>query len=105
MAAGGVVCGTESVISEIRRGKARAVLVASDASERTRKQIRDKCTFYGVEHYTINESGEALASVIGKRSFCAAVSLNGKGPYKKVIENISTYEKCDDRDESRKDDL
>ncbi len=47
-AAGGVACGTDAALGEVRRGRAKFVLIASDVSDRTRKQLTDKCKYYHV---------------------------------------------------------
>ena len=44
-AAGGVTSGFDSVLGEVRCGKSKLVMIASDASERTRKQIRISASF------------------------------------------------------------
>lgn len=43
-----LVTGEELVISEVRRGNAKLVIVAEDASENTRKKLHDKCNSYNV---------------------------------------------------------
>ena len=63
--AGKVVSGDESVLDTIRSGKAKLVLVASDASDNTKKKILDKASFYNTE---VNQSytSEELSMAIGK---------------------------------------
>lgn len=41
--AGRLGCGVDAVTDALKTGRAPLVLLASDASERTRKQITDKC--------------------------------------------------------------
>ncbi|MBB3109435.1 ribosomal protein L7Ae-like RNA K-turn-binding protein [Paenibacillus phyllosphaerae] len=50
MRAGKLVTGDETVLKNIRQGKAKLVIVAGDASENTKKKYRDKCASYGVKH-------------------------------------------------------
>ncbi|HWO77997.1 MAG TPA: YlxQ family RNA-binding protein [Bacillus sp. (in: firmicutes)] len=60
-----VVSGEESVIQEVRRGKAKLVLLAKDASDNTMKKVLDKCKYYQVP-VCIVESREQLGHSIGK---------------------------------------
>lgn len=108
-AAGGVVIGTDSVLTEIRRGRAKFILIAADASERTKKQLSDKCTFYEVKYYTAEFDSAAMARLLGKP--CVAAAFNGKGPWKCVRDALeppaasgdvspvpkSEEDSCDDR--------
>ena len=89
--AGGVTTGFDLILGEIRKNRAKLVLIASDASERTKKQLTDKCTYYNVKYYIINEySSEAIAHMLGKRSLCAAAAFTGRGPWKNVLEELDS---------------
>lgn len=46
--AGKIVSGEEAVMSAVRGRKARLVIVAGDASERTKSMWENKCTYYEV---------------------------------------------------------
>lgn len=98
MAAGGVVTGTDSVIAEVRHGRAKFVLVASDASERTRKQLTDKCKTYEVRILYGKRNSDALAELLGKRSACAAAAFTGRGPcenaYRALLAEDTEENKC-----------
>jgi len=75
--AGKTVFGTALVRDAVRgHKKPSLVLLASDASENTKKRISDSCTFYGVELARLDISGEELAKVLGKASdvMCVAVT-------------------------------
>lgn len=48
MRAGALALGEEGVIKAVRAGKAKLVLLASDASANTAKKTRDKCRTYKV---------------------------------------------------------
>ncbi len=87
--AGGVTTGFDLVLGEIRKGRAKFVLIASDASDRTKKQLTDKCAYYNVKYFIIEEySSEAVAHMLGKRSFCAAAAFTGRGPWKAALDEI-----------------
>ena len=75
-----------SVLDAVRSHKACLVLYASDASERTKKQIRDKTTYYGVEAIEVNDS-EMLSAAIGK-SGRMAVAIIESGLAKKIKEKL-----------------
>ncbi len=87
-AAGGVVTGFDSILGEIRRARAVFVLIARDASERTKKQITDKCEYYKVKYFLAGLTSEELAQIIGKKSSCAAAAFTGRGPCKPLLEKL-----------------
>lgn len=84
-AAGGVTTGFDLVLGEVRRKKALFVLIADDASERTRKQISDKCEYYEVKCFPAGLTADELARVLGKKSSCAAAAFTGKGPCRPLL--------------------
>ena len=84
-AAGGITTGFDLVLGEVRRKKAVFVLIADDASERTRKQISDKCEFYEVKYFPAGMTAEELAHRIGKKSACAAAAFTGRGPCRPLL--------------------
>ncbi len=63
----------DTVLEDIRKNKAKLVVIASDASDNTKKRLIDKCTFYRVD-YCFIESSSALSQAIGKTN-CKAVSI------------------------------
>jgi ribosomal protein L7Ae-like RNA K-turn-binding protein len=65
MRAGKVVSGEEQVINVVRKKKAFLVIVADDASENTKKRIKDKTTHYGVP-CVIAGNRHQLGQAIGK---------------------------------------
>ena len=105
MAAGGVTAGSDAVLDEVRRGRAKFVLLSSDASARTRKQITDKCYYYHVTLFDGTYDSAALAAMLGRRSCCVAAAFTGKGPWKGVCQALSgeTHASAECRND-RKDD-
>lgn len=70
-----VAVGTAAVLDETRRSGKKCVLLAKDASERTRKQVTDKCTFYNVPLVRLNTPMDELGKRIGKGpTACVAVT-------------------------------
>ncbi len=104
MAAGGVTVGADAVLDAVRRGRAKFVLLASDASARTRKQITDKCNYYHVTVFDGTYTGAALAAMLGKRSCCAAAAFTGKGPWEGVCQALSAETRAQECCDDRKDD-
>lgn len=63
MRAGKLVTGEELTISDIRSNKAKFIFVAADASDNTRKKIKDKCSYYNVpwnESFFHSEISQAI---------------------------------------------
>ncbi len=83
MAAGGVTAGFDLILGDIRCGKSKLVLLASDASDRTKKQIVDKCSSHGVKCEDSGFTAAELGHAIGK-SECAAISFSGRGCFNKI---------------------
>lgn len=102
-AAGGVTVGFDSVLADVRGGRAKFVIAASDASDRTRKQLSDKCKYYHVTCFEGAYTSAELAQMLGRRSGCVAAAFTGKGPYEGVCRALSEArpspqaECCDDR--------
>ena len=92
-AAGGVAAGFDASLGEVRRGRAKFVLAARDVSERTRKQLADKCKYYHVTVLFGEYSQAALAEMLGMRSSCAAAAFTGKGPWESVLNALSDRER------------
>lgn len=67
MRAGKLATGEEGVLRAVRSGQARLVVMATDASDNTRKKFRDKCSHYNV---TLAEccSRHELGTAIGKEA-------------------------------------
>lgn len=82
--AGKVIFGSEASAKAVRQGRAFLVILACDASERTKKLIYNKCKSFNVpvvEYKTLKELGRSL----GKRSV-SCLALKDKGFAKAVGE-------------------
>ena len=78
MRAGKVIIGTELVCAALSKRGAkspRLVLVATTASDGTKKKIFTKCEFYGVKVIEINEDGESLGRLLGKLYAPAVIAI------------------------------
>ena len=78
--AGVLVCGTPMICAALREGRKKPLLVvmASDASEGTRKRLSDKCAFYETVLVAADVGGETLAAAVGKTGFLAAVAVTDR---------------------------
>lgn len=87
--AGGVVPGADAVISTLQRGgkaKTKCVIMSSSATDRTKKQITDKCRSAGVVLYVIDADPYDIGERLGMTSSLAVFALTGKGPSTGVME-------------------
>jgi ribosomal protein L7Ae-like RNA K-turn-binding protein len=78
-----ICSGESSVIKAVRKNDAKLVLVAQDASDRTKKTLQDKCRYYGVELCTVSDQYE-LGKAIGKDKRVSVAVLD-QGFAKKLI--------------------
>ena len=65
MKSGNIVSGEDTVLGEIKKKNLSLVIVASDASENTKKKFRDKCSYRGVSMVEFSTK-ETLGSALGK---------------------------------------
>ncbi|MBQ2729288.1 MAG: ribosomal L7Ae/L30e/S12e/Gadd45 family protein [Clostridia bacterium] len=81
-----VVLGTDLVLREIRKNKGTVcVLLAADASERTSKQITDKCNFYEIPLIRTECDMDTLGRRVGKISPTACAAVTDKGLATQII--------------------
>ena len=70
------VFGTEPVLAQVRKQKKdTCVVMANDVSERTKKQITDKCTFYKVPLVFLPCSMDGIGQRTGKEHPVAVVAV------------------------------
>ncbi|MGL4588891.1 MAG: L7Ae/L30e/S12e/Gadd45 family ribosomal protein [Mycoplasmatales bacterium] len=84
-----IVIGQDNIMRGVRSGKASLVLISNLASENTKKVISDKCKYYEVEFYIIDDNGK-LAKALGKDNV-KVISVINKG-FKRSILNRSKGE-------------
>ena len=81
--AGKVVAGTNLVTDAIRKGSPKtlpaAVFLAADASENTKKRVRNCCTYYEIPLHITALTTEALGQAIGKTGNVSAVGVTDRG--------------------------
>lgn len=81
-----VVSGEFATDRAVKTGSARLVLVAEDASERTKKDMNDKCAFYEVPIYFVSTK-EELGHAIGKESR-ASIAVTDEGLTKAILKHL-----------------
>ena len=78
-----IISGEELSVKEIRNGKAKLVILSSDASDNTTKKITDKCNTYHVPVKMV-ENRYILGSAIGKEAR-VVVAILDEGFAKKLL--------------------
>lgn len=70
--------GAGPVLTAVRGSAGTVVVAASDASDRTKKQIRDKCESYGASLIPDAFTGDEIARAVGSKMTVAAVAVTDK---------------------------
>lgn len=77
----------ETLLKSIKSNKISLVLIAANASENTKKKITDKCHYYHIQYYIVDEESDILGKAIGKENR-VAVGIADRGFAKKIKEII-----------------
>ena len=77
----------ETLLKEIKSKKVYFVVVASDASDNSKKKLTDKCKFYNCEYAIISDK-ESISKAIGRLDLVSAVGVKDFNLVKKLKENI-----------------
>jgi ribosomal protein L7Ae-like RNA K-turn-binding protein len=86
MRAGKLITGESLTVDDIRREKTRVAFVANDASENTKKKLKDKSAYYSVPCF-LSFSEAELSQAIGRTR--KVIGVNDAGFAKKLIELLS----------------
>ena len=96
MKAGRLANGEFAVEKSVKEGKAHLVILASDASENTKKKFTDMCRYYNVQTYVYADK-ESLGHMIGREQR-ACISINDAalartiiGAFRKRVEKEILY--------------
>ncbi len=87
--AGMIEAGDEAVRASISQKRARVVLIASDASERTHDTFIFIAESAGIPVITLDETREQLGNALGKRP-CAAVAVCDIGMSAAIVNKLAT---------------
>ena len=82
----GIVSG-ETLIKSIAANETKLVVIANDASANTKKKITDKCHFYHVDYFIVDENIETISKAVGKNNR-VALGITNQGFAKKIKELI-----------------
>lgn len=74
--AGKACCGARLCEKAVKERKAKLVIIASDASEQTKKSISDCCKYYKAEYIEASDM-EGLGHITGT-STCSCVAVTDK---------------------------
>lgn len=85
--AGKVVSGEFSVEKAVKEGKARLVIVSSEASDNTKKMFKNMCSFYKVPLYFYGTKND-LGHFIGKE-FRASLAVTDDGLVKPILKQLT----------------
>ncbi len=88
--AGKLVSGGYMVEKSITTGTAFLVIIASDASDNTRKKFTNKCKYYNVPCVSFSDS-DTLGQRIGKQSR-TTLSVTEQGLARQVISRLCSIE-------------
>ncbi|WP_101843921.1 YlxQ family RNA-binding protein [Halobacillus sp. Marseille-P3879] len=80
--AGKLTLGEEQIVKEIQNKRAKLVLLANDTGKQTKKKLTDKCSFYHIPCYVVDDR-ETLSQSIGK-SGRVAIAVLDQGFAKKL---------------------
>ncbi len=86
--AGKTASGEFSTEKEVKTGYAELVIVASDASDNTKKKFKNMCDFYEVPMYVYGDKC-TLGHAMGKE-FRASLAVTDLGFAKGIIKHIET---------------
>ena len=76
----------EPLINKIRSNEVHFVIIATDASDNTKKKLTDKCTSYNVD-YIITSNIDELSKAVGKNNR-VALGIQDAGFAKNLKEKI-----------------
>lgn len=77
----------DGVLASVRSGKSKLVVLAEDASENTKKQLTDKCRYYGVQVILFGTK-ESLSNSIGAAGLVSALSVTDRNLAGAILQSI-----------------
>lgn len=84
--AGKASLGSDKCVGAVKKGMAKLVIIAADASEGTKKSVTDSCRYYNVKYIAAASRAE-LGKYTGAAS-CAAVSINDLNFAKAILDKL-----------------
>ncbi len=86
--AGSVASGEFSAEKAVKEGRAYLVIVASDASDNTKKKFNDMCAYHQCRYFEYSDK-ESLGHCIGKE-FRASLAVKNEGLAKALMKHLDT---------------
>jgi len=83
---GNITIGFDAAVSDLEKNKSYLVIIASDASEKTKKNIRYYCERYNCEYIEYGEK-EILGRSLG-RKVVSVLSIRDKNIAKYILNNV-----------------
>ena len=90
MKAGRCASGEMMTENETKSGRAKLVIIASDASDNTKKKFRDMCKFYRVPIYFYGDK-DTLGHAMGKE-FRASLAILDEGFARGILKELKKRE-------------
>lgn len=84
--AGRISAGGDRCSESVKKRAARLVIMAADASENTKKNIRNSCAYYNIFHIEYADK-EQLGKSIGMRE-CSALSVNDENFAEAILDRL-----------------
>ena len=84
--AGRLSCGESACKEAIRLGNSHLIVLASDTSANTSKNILDSCSYYKVKHVILGTK-ETLGHAVGN-AYNAVISVNDEGFAEGILKHI-----------------
>ena len=87
--AGGIIPGSDALLGAVKRGKnalPAVIVLSSEASDRTKKQITDKAVYHSIPLIVIDADPDTVGRALGLISPCAVFGVTKRGPYEKLLE-------------------
>lgn len=86
--AGAVITGTEIIRDAVRAKKVQCVLLAKDASENTKKRIRNTCAFHSTKLVEVSLDMDALSACVGLKRLTSAVGIGKHSVVRLVLDAL-----------------
>ncbi len=98
--AGALIVGTPLVCKALG-GKHPPVLtvVSAYASQNTKKRLYDKCTFYNIPIFVLDESTDDISSALGGDAQVAACAIAEQGLARLICEKVERDKRTDNESE------
>ena len=88
MRAGKVEVGTDAVLTLVAKGLISLVIIASDASDKSKERIKKICEFYNTDCIEPGVDAETLSQRLGKISNTVCVAIKDEGFKNEILKAL-----------------